>query len=322
MKIGMAGGVAVLVLLVVVVIVAAYFLSGKEKLKERVRCVSEVPIYQDGSAAFDENRINILILGIDKEEEMPKPDDNSGSLGQADAIFVVSMDLENSQTSVLSIPRDTMVKIQTYDAEGRYSGFRKAQLCLQYAYGDGQSLSCELMQKRVEELLGIPLHGYVALNLEMIPTLNDAVGGVDLTMDEDYTFINPAFEKGAVLHLMGNEARDYLQIRDIQVAGSAYQRLNRHKQYIQAFYQQAQSKALENPLTIISLMQTLPDYMETDLETNEIISLIQMGMDCSFDEVSFRILEGEIVQGAIYEEYYVKQEELEKLVKEMFYSED
>ena len=53
-----------------------------------------------------------------QREAMWERDDDGGSVGQADAVFLVSFDFEHSNIRILAIPRDTMVSIVACDENG------------------------------------------------------------------------------------------------------------------------------------------------------------------------------------------------------------
>ncbi len=304
-------GVVAIILLILLSVAGIYYFSGKWKLQARIDHV------EDGEQ-YKENLLNIMVLGVDREEPMGGYDER-GQIGQADAVFVVSLDLKTRELNIISVPRDSMIDGMMPDiVEGEYN-YAKMQLCLQYAFGDGREESCELMRQQVSKLLGIPIHGYAAVNFSVLPVLNDAIGGVDITMDQDYTFIDPAFVQGATLHLNGQQVRDYLQGRDTTQEATAYYRLDRHKQYIQAAYQQVKVSGIQNPFEIIKLMKSVDDYVVTDLELNEILQLVRIGVKSEFDMDHIRVIEGEIVQGEMFEEFYIDEEKKEQLVKELFY---
>ena len=85
-----------------------------------------------------------------------------------------------------------MTDIDIYDANGNYYTSVNAQLATQYAYGNAEQSSCWAKKKTVSELLfDLPIDGYVSLNIDAISTMNDAVGGVEITIPEDYTVIDP-----------------------------------------------------------------------------------------------------------------------------------
>lgn len=279
--------------------------------------------YDGRTYQYREDIVNILCIGVDKEEAMWERDDDGGSVGQADAVLLVSLDLAQSQIRIFAIPRDTIVSIIACDENGNEMGAFSGQLALQYAYADGQEKSCTLMAEQVTDLFHgqIPINGYVAMNLSCIGAINDAVGGVTLTMDDDYTLYNPKFEKGAVVHLMGEEAQEYVQGRDIRVSGSAYTRIGRQKQYLTAFIAQMKNAMKKNPMLPVTLMKKLSDYMLTDISADEVLYLSTEVLDCEFQEENMKILEGTIEMGEQYEEYYLDEDALQQTVLNYFYEE-
>ena len=172
--------------------------------------------YHGTTYQYRKDIVNILCIGVDKEEAMWERDDDGGSVGQADAVFLVSLDFEHSNIRILAIPRDTMVSIVACDENGNEMGAFTGQLALQYAYADGQEKSCSLVIGQVADILKneVPINGYVAMNLSCIGTVNDAVGGVTVEMDDDYTLYNAKFKKGATVHLQGEEAQEFVQEAD------------------------------------------------------------------------------------------------------------
>ena len=74
--------------------------------------------YHGKTYQYRKDIVNILCIGVDKEEAMWERDDDGGSVGQADAVFLVSLDFEHSNIRILAIPRDTMVSIVACDENG------------------------------------------------------------------------------------------------------------------------------------------------------------------------------------------------------------
>ena len=279
--------------------------------------------YHGTTYQYRKDIVNILCIGVDKEEAMWERDDDGGSVGQADAVFLVSLDFEHSNIRILAIPRDTMVSIVACDENGNEMGAFTGQLALQYAYADGQEKSCSLVIGQVADILKneVPINGYVAMNLSCIGTVNDAVGGVTVEMDDDYTLYNAKFKKGATVHLQGEEAQEFVQGRDITVSGSAYSRIGRQKRYLKAFISQAKKTLAQNPALAVNLMSQLSDYMLTDISTDEVLYISTELSGCNFDEENVQILQGNIQMGEKYEEYYLDDEAVQQTIIDLFYEE-
>lgn len=320
------------ILMVVLLLLLSPFLlffgicqKGKTGLKVSQDEAAQTVIWNGKEYQYREGLVNILCLGIDRATDLTEYDISGNRIqnGQSDAILLVSIDTENAQIRVLAVPRDTMVTLSLYSADGLFKGNMDGQITLQYAYGDGVEQSCELVRQRTEELLfNIPIQRYAAINLRAIATINDAVGGVELTMSEDYTDIDPDFEEGATIRLEGEQALNFIRRRDTGVAGSAFTRLNRQKQYMSAFAAQAK-EAVRSDITMpIYLLKALEPDMLTDISADEMLYLLTEAADLSLSGEDVYILPEDIVGGKIYEEYEPDEEEIRQLVLELFYEEE
>ena len=87
---------------------------------------------------------------------------------------------------MISIPRDTMTEVESFDLEGNSLGTSTDHISLSYGYGDGGQKSCKLTQEAVENLMyGVPIQGFFALNLDGLPELSKSVGGITVTVPDD-----------------------------------------------------------------------------------------------------------------------------------------
>ena len=97
------------------------------------------------------SRTTIMLMGVDERKD---------DVGRSDTLMIVSLDSKNDRVSLLSIPRDTRVKIKKH-------GFDKINAA--YAYG-GHKLS----KSTVENLLGIPIDHYVIVDTGSFSKIIDA----------------------------------------------------------------------------------------------------------------------------------------------------
>ena len=271
-------------------------------------------VYQGNTYVYNQDIRNILFLGVDKKAEMQK-EEYSGRGGQSDALILLSLNTKDKTAFMLNISRDTMTDIDIYDMSGNLLKTEEAQIALQYAYGDGEKRSCWLTKKAVSHLLNdLPIHAYLALNIDGISTINDVLGGVEITVPEDYTFIDPAFVKGETLTLTGNQAERYVRYRDIQETGSNDGRMIRQNQFLKALVQMLRNKASDDDKIIDALYTAGKAYMTTDMTADQMKELTEYQLDDSFLKVP-----GEIHAGAEHDEYQVNYDALENLLIEKFY---
>lgn len=268
--------------------------------------------YNGKKYEYNVNLKNILFLGVDTSDEFAEKSVGKG--GQSDTLILLSMNKETKETTLLEISRDSMTDVRVYDVAGEYLTTERMQVTLQYSYGDGKKKSCQLTKDAVSNLLfGIPISSYFALSVDGIPTITDLMGGVKIKVPEDYTEINPAFQKDAELVLNGEQAEQYVRKRDIEVTGSNNQRMERQTQFLRALAEQMQGKGFG---WYDKLLAGAKDYIVTDISVDEMQRLTEYKM---VEPIEF--VPGEVVEGKEHDEFVVNNDELQKIIINMFYKE-
>lgn len=266
-----------------------------------------------------------LVLGIDNAHKGgDKKFDELTDGGQSDGIFLVIMNPTDRTVKVLAVNRDTevdVVMVGIADDGGNITA--PAEISVQHAFGGGKEYSCELTRDAVSRLLyNIPIHAYMSVNYKAIPKINDAVGGVTVTMPEDYSMINRSWTQGAQVTLMGEDAYDFVHVRDTEVFESQRQRLGRQKLYLKSFIKQMRDKTRENITLPVSMYGELKEYIVTDLTVDSMGYMASEYIDYSFDEDDIYTMEGETrVLDDGYEHFFPNEEALRRLVIELFYKE-
>ena len=300
--------------------------KGERELKEQLVSGSgdnsdeSYVTYNGKRYKYNDNIINILCLGVDKELPIEEKR-SSGSEGLSDAVLLVSINLEDKSVRILGIPRDTIVPVKILDTSGNLVGSENGQITLQYAYGQTAQQSCELMCDSVSNLLyQLPIHRYCSLNLLAVPVLNDAVGGVDVKVLEDIDGDHCKLTAGETVHLEGYAALDYIQERDTHVSRTSMGRLERQKQYMRNYFHQAKESVRDNPSLPVEVFQELEGNMCTNITVEDLTYLIPELLDCTLEEDNPEI-QGEVTQPGKNEEFHVDQEALKELVIGYFYEE-
>lgn len=278
--------------------------------------------YQGRTYLYKKDILTFLCMGIDKRGEMQATSDLHRG-GQADAIFLVVLDRKLQKVSVIAVNRDTMTAVSVYDKEGNYTGEQIQQLALSHAYGDGMEESCERTVEAVSHLFyGLPIHGYCALNMEVISIINDAVGGVRLVPKEDVVIKGTVrWKAGEEIYLDGEDAFSFVQNRDISIAQSAEERLGRQKQYIQALAAQAKAAMKQDMTLPIRIYSGVTPYMVTDISSDEVLYLAGEILSYRFDGGDMYTLQGRVEQGELFEEFYPDETALYELILSIFYEE-
>ena len=263
---------------------------------------------------YNENIVSIVVMGYDRREDV----EDTGAAGQADAVMVVAFDTETGEMSVIGVPRDTMVYVDEMVGES-FTGQEEMQLALAYSYGDGYETSAENVVRAVKRILyNMPMNYYVAIDMEGLGALNDAVGGVTLTPLA--TIPNTGIVEGTTITLYGSNAVSYVQYRDTSQLDSALQRQERQSQYLKAFFSQAISSAKGSPGVLVSLYQTALEYATTNLGVQEFTYLATVLLQNGMSELEVTTLAGEAVMGSQYVEYYLDEESVYQTVLDVYYT--
>lgn len=297
-------------------------MDSKEGIEESEG--AELIWYHGKKYRYNENLTTVLFMGIDQRSKViEKYEDVSGESGQADTIFLLVMDQEREKLHAIGISRDTITKIKIFDYLGNYVEDSENHLGLAYCFGDGRETSCKYMVDAVSNLFyGIPINAYVAINLEAVVKLNDAVGGVPVTVLDDLTLVNKKLTKGASLTLMGEEAWTYITFRDTEVLDSNSSRMLRQKQYMLSFMQKAAEKVKKDVTLPATLYNSLTEQMVTNISLNEVVYLVPKVLGMSMNEDNITMLKGKAVQGRVYDEIYVDDDALYELILDVFYIEE
>ncbi len=195
---------------------------------------------------------NIIVLGVDERAE-------EHDVGRSDTLFVVMFDTKNKAASLLSVPRDTRVRIKGH-------GWDKINHA--YAYGGR-----ELTQKTTEELLGIKINNYVMVDFKGFVGLVDAIGGVDINVEKNMYYYDTwdGFKidlKKGMQHMDGKTAIQYVRYRDEE---GDIGRIRRQQHFIMAVYDRITSANML--LHIPGLAKQLTNMVKTDLPLTDMVDL-------------------------------------------------
>ena len=327
--------ILMIVTLLLCAAVLAVWLHGRSVMRSKI--VTPPSIGQSGEVLdshtilhdgkyyrYREGLINLLLLGVDSDTKPAEPLPY-GNNNQADVILLASLDTQAQTMTLISVSRDTMCDIAVLDEDGQPQGAAHAQLALSYAYGDGLYESCELSREAISNLFsGLQIDGYAAFYMGGIGDLNDAVGGVTVTVADDYPFTHiPAcgnMYAGRDVKLTGKQARFYIQCREMTTDGNE-NRMRRQKQYLLALISQAREIVAANPTKVLNLYNSLSPYLLTDLDVSEISYLATTAAQMQFSGDILRVTGESVLGDGDHMELTVDEDALYQLILDVFYEE-
>ena len=281
---------------------------------------SNTVTWQGKTYKYNQNLSNYLLLGVDKrtpaETKVGKAD-----AGQADALFLLSLNRKTKEMTLITIPRDTMTDVESFDLEGKSLGKSKDHISLSYGYGDGGAESCKLTQEAVSNLFyGLPIQGYLAMNLDGIPELAKSVGGLTVTVpNNSLEYKYPEFAEGAEVTLTEENTEVFLRSRDVDESQSAIYRMERQKAFLDAFSKKAKECYEQNAKFAANLFVAIKPYTVTNISEDRLMKLFQTA-DEGDGYIEWTV-PGEGTQGLSYDEYQVDDDALYAKIMETFYQE-
>ncbi|USG65665.1 LCP family protein [Brevibacillus ruminantium] len=220
--------------------------------EEQEEAVYQVPEWEG------KERVNILILGGDGRDEKDP--------GRSDTILLLSIEPVKKQLHLFSILRDTYVDIPDH-------GKNKINAAL--AFG-GPSLA----MKTASDLVGLPVHYYVFINLDSFIDLVDMIGGVDLYVEKNMKYYDPTDKpeyqinlKEGMQHLDGNKALQYVRFR--KDALSDYSRTERQRKFLMAVAEKMQTTS--TLIALPNILEQMAPHIHTNMEVDKMLKLAVLG---------------------------------------------
>ncbi len=190
---------------------------------------------------------SVLMLGVDERE---------GDRGRSDTIIVLAVNPNLSSVKMLSIPRDTRTEIIGKGTEDK----------INHAYAFG---GVPMAMDTVENYLDIPIDYYMQINMEGFKDIVDAVGGVTVQNDLDFTVGDFKYPIGEV-KLTGDEALSYARMRYEDPRGD-FGRQMRQRQIIQAVIKEGYS--LSSLTNYSDIFSALGQNIKTNLSFEQMMDI-------------------------------------------------
>jgi len=222
-----------------------------------------------------------------------------------DSIIVASLDPNDGLVSMLSIPRDLFIKD---DLVGD-SKINQIYFSAKKYYGNSPE-GLDHLKKKIEEIVGIPIHYYIKLDFKGFTEMIDAIGGIDVDVKED--LYDPFYPKDGTVdyetfsikkglqHLDGKTALKYARSRETT---SDFSRADRQQKIIYAIKSQAlNTKVLFNKEKIENILNVLKENIETNIKVKEILTLGSYADKINSNSILHRLIHDDPTQcgGLLY----------------------
>ena len=210
--------------------------------------------------------LNILLLGSDSRD----PDRNSDGVSgeRTDTIVIMHIPASHDHAYLVSIPRDTWVHIPK--SQDGQNGDTMAKINAAYAWG-----GMPLMVQTVEEYSGVRMDHVAVIDFGGFVKVTDAVGGVDMNVDQAINSIHPPYRhfNAGLQHFNGEEALDYVRQR-YQFADGDFTRIKHQQMFLKALMDKAISMGT---VTNIGNLKDFVSSVASAMTVDQDFSLIDLG---------------------------------------------
>jgi LCP family protein required for cell wall assembly len=223
-------------------------------------------------------RINVLLLGVDKREDEEVP--------RSDTMILVSIDPTNKRVGILSFPRDLWVMIPGHGPDKINSAFPLGEML--GTPGGGPALAMQT----VEANFKIPVHHFATVDFRGFIKIIDAVGGV--TVEVPYPIKDDAYPTddgsnymrlyvpAGLQHMDGVTALRYARSRNFD---TDFGRQRRQQQILQSIRERGLKLDLLPRLP--EFITTLSSAVRTDFDPRNLPALARLGT--SIDRENIKI---------------------------------
>ncbi|GAA2518200.1 LCP family protein [Pilimelia columellifera subsp. columellifera] len=266
---------AAALLVVSLLAVGALALYGKSLDKNLARTDPFSALTGGRPPATVDGVINMLLVGSDSRD--PDASLNVSSEWRADTIIVMHIPANQKEAYLISVPRDLYVPIP--ESPSADCGERRGKVNAAFAFG-----GLPLAVRTVECFTDIRMDHVVAIDFAGFKEVTDALGGVDMKIEQTVTSIHKPFRtfKKGKRQLSGAEALDYVRQRK-QFADGDFARVRHQQQFLRALMDKAVSSGtLANPPKLNAFLKAATGALTVDKE----LSLVDMA-------VQFRNLKGD-----------------------------
>lgn len=219
-----------------------------------------------------------LIMGIDNTASQGE---GYVTGGQCDVLNLLVVDHTNLTYQYLPINRNTICDVRWYDVDGKDMGTSEIQIAYAHAVGDGGAFSCENTVEAVSNYLGgVEIQSYIALDMASIGIINRLVGGVTVTIDDDFSATDPSLVKGETITLTDEQAETFVRARMGMADDSNEARMRRQQVFLDALRTQMLEKAKADAGYALGVYESLETEMVTNMNGKAFSRLVNGLTEC------------------------------------------
>ena len=274
--------------------------------------------YYNGAWYARKELETVLVMGVDKYADDAAAEDGYTNQEQADFLLLLVLDRNAGVCTALPLNRDTMTEITALGLAGERTGTFTGQLALAHTYGSGGLDSARNEGRAVSALLyGTEIDHVMAFTMDAVPVLTDAVGGVPVLVEDDFSAMTDQLPMGQEVTLRGELALTFVRGRGSMGGEKTnLNRMARQNAYLQGLYRRLQDTVQDEGFLTQLLLELAP-YLDTDCTAAQLNDLYQTVVQDKLAVLDAPA--GEAVVGDEFMEFHVDEDALQQTVIELFY---
>ncbi|MGH3354793.1 MAG: LCP family protein [Nocardioidaceae bacterium] len=223
---------------------------------DRISALSDDAARPDRAKGKASQALNILLMGTDNgsgssiKEELADGEWTTGS-HRSDTIMILHITADRDGAYLVSIPRDSAVKVP---------GYGRDKINAAFSYGGPV-----LAQRTVEKLTDVRIDHLAMIDWASFKDLTTALGGVQITIPETFTDTNNdrTWRKGTY-NLEGTKALQYVRTR-YGLENGDFDRIERQQNFLRAMLGKMLSQGtVSNPVKLTNVLEVLTDNLTVD----------------------------------------------------------
>jgi LCP family protein required for cell wall assembly len=229
------------------------------------------------------NRINLLVMGFGGG--------NHPGAYLTDSMLLISIQPQTGKTALISVPRDLWVQIPPNS--GNYGKLNSAfEYGLANGYGTqgaGKVAAGDLAARKIADVTGLTVNYWLTLDFQGFRQLVDALGGVDINVQNPFTALYPKnddpnvdpsaikvhFDDG-LQHMNGERAIEYARAREVldnPIEGTDFARSARQQLLIKAIV--AKMTQVSSWPKLFSVLDALKSSIYTNLSVRDLYAFVR-----------------------------------------------
>ncbi|MGW4023700.1 LCP family protein [Streptomyces sp. NPDC005009] len=223
--------------------------------------------------AVADGPVNLLVIGNDVRtgEGNEAYGNRTNVTGHADTTLLFHMSEDRTNATVVSIPRDLMIKIPDCESKQSDGSTKKipgstVPTKFNESYGvNGRDPGCTMLT--VEEITGLELDHFMMFDFNAVKTLSTAVGGVKVCLDKPLKDLDGGsgldLSKGEHT-IQGEDALSFLRNRHGLKNESDLDRIEMQQKFVASMLRQLKEDTLDSPSKMLDVADAATKSLTVD----------------------------------------------------------